>query len=348
MLEGRPVAWNDTAECRMDPRTSPTGRFAGRPLALAREVPTLSQSNAVPLDVAYRAFTMARQAARCTPKTMDHYRYTLSSFTQWLQGQGASDVRQITPSHIRSYLIALQERHLKDTTQHAHARGIKAWLNWLVQEGDLDESPMRNVSMPKLEQRIPAPFTSEDVHTLLATCNRKTDIGVRDYAITLTLVDTGLRASEFISLGVGDIDIRTGLATVLGKGQKQRTVRAGGKARSAILHMLATRGEVEHGDPLWMAYNVQGKRIGKLSVHGLQIMLARLGHKAGVTPCSPHRFRRTFALWMLRDGCDLHSLRMLMGHSSLDVLQRYLDLGAKDIERAHMAHSPGDQLLERR
>jgi len=299
----------------------------------------------MPLKAAYRAFVMARSAARCTAKTLEHYRYTVGSFIAWLEELGVSEVSQITPSHIRAYLLSLQERNLKDTTQHAHARGIKAWLNWLVQEGDLDQSPMHRVAMPKLAKRIPSPFRAEEVQRLLAACERKTAIGARDYAIALTLLDTGLRASELISLHIGDVDMRSGLVTILGKGQKQRTVRVGGKARSAILHMLALRAEAGNGDSLWVGYNVQGREVGRLSVHGLQIMLARLGRRAGVTPCSPHRFRRTFALWMLRDGCDLHSLRMLMGHSSLDILQRYLDLGGEDIERAHIAHSPRDKLL---
>ena len=56
-------------------------------------------------------------------------------------------------------------------------------------------------------------------------------------------------------------------------------------------------------------------------------------------------FRRTFALWCMRDGMDLHTLRMLMGHSDLSVLQRHLALAGEDIERAHKAHSPVDKLL---
>jgi integrase/recombinase XerD len=75
------------------------------------------------------------------------------------------------------------------------------------------------------------------------------------------------------------------------------------------------------------------------------MLCKRLGEKAGVIPCYPHRFRRTFALWCLRDGMDLHSLRVLMGHSSLAVLQRYLALAGEDIERAHKLHSPVDKVL---
>ena len=76
------------------------------------------------------------------------YRYTVGSFIDWLQGEGVKDINTITANHIRTYLVSLQERGLKDTTQHAHARGVKAWLNWLVDEGDLDASPMGKVRMP--------------------------------------------------------------------------------------------------------------------------------------------------------------------------------------------------------
>lgn len=70
-----------------------------------------------------------------------------------------------------------------------------------------------------------------------------------------------------------------------------------------------------------------------------------LGEKAGVIPCHPHRFRRTLALWCLRDGTYLHLLRLLMGHSSLAVLQRYLALAGQRAERARKLHWPVDNLL---
>ncbi|HOG48590.1 MAG TPA: site-specific integrase, partial [Anaerolineae bacterium] len=124
-----------------------------------------------------------------------------------------------------------------------------------------------------------------------------------------------------------------------------RQVRVGNKARAAILRLMAYRGEPSPRAALWPAYDLQGCECGALSVHGLQTALVRLGRAAGVSPCGPHRFRRTFALWRLRDGMDLHSLRLLMGHSSLTVLQRYLALTGEDVERAHAAHSPADKLL---
>ena len=307
---------------------------------------TLRVSETPSLDVHLSAFLLDREAARCTPKTLEHYRYTCGGFIDWLGGRGVRDVAEVKSPHIRAYLVSLQKRGLRDTTQHAHARGIKAWLNWLVKEGDLDESPMQMVTMPRLEKRVPPPFKQEGIRLLLGHCDRKIPIGARNYAIVLTLLDTGLRAAELMSLRIGSVDMRSGLTTVLGKGQKQRQVRVGSKARAAMARMMGHRSRVVPGAPLWIGYQLNGVEKDRLSVHGLQSTLRRLGQKAGVMPCGPHRFRRTFALWCLRDGMDLHSLRMLMGHSSLDVLQRYLALAGEDVERAHKAHSPADKLLD--
>lgn len=306
---------------------------------------TLRAYHGSPLDAALSAFLLDRESSRCTPKTLEHYRYTCGAFVAYIEAQGIEHVDAITPHHVRAYLVSLEKRGLKDTTQHAHARGIKTWLRWLVREGDLDVSPMERVAMPRLEKRIPPPFSPEDVQALLAACDRKTPIGARNYAAVLVLLDSGLRAAEFVSLRVGQVNPRSGMATVIGKGRKQRTVRVGSGARGALVRMMGHRQDAAHGSPLWVGYDLHGNECGPLSVSGLQTTLYRLGHQAGVVPCSPHRFRRTFALWCLRDGMDLHSLRALMGHASLAVLQRYLALAGEDLERAHVAHSPVDNLL---
>lgn len=298
------------------------------------------------LQAAMAAFMLSREAMRCTPKTLEHYTYTVGGFVGYLGTLDVHDPSEITPPHIRAYLVELQRRGLKDTTQHAHARGIRTWLRWLEAEGDIAQNPMQRVAMPRLEQRIPAPYSPDDVRALLDACDRHSAIGARNHALVLTLLDSGLRASELVGLHVGDVDMRSGLCLVMGKGRKMRQVRVGAKARQAIVRMLAYRPEANATAPLWASYDGRGRETDSaLTLHGLQTTLRRLGQAAGVEPCAPHRFRRTFALWCLRDGMDLHSLRMLMGHSTLDVLQRYLALAGEDVERAHKAHSPADRLL---
>ncbi|MGC8839820.1 MAG: tyrosine-type recombinase/integrase, partial [Anaerolineae bacterium] len=149
-------------------------------LTLLKPVPQPS-----PFRMALDAFLLSREAMRCTPKTLEAYRYALGNFLEHLEAQGVRDPRELSPHHIRTFLVALQRRGLKDTTQHLHARCLKTFLRWLVEEGDLEENPMRRVPMPRLEKRIPPPFSPEEVHRLLEACDRKTPKGLRDYALVL-------------------------------------------------------------------------------------------------------------------------------------------------------------------
>lgn len=103
---------------------------------------TLQTSRVSLLYSLFQGFLLDRQASHCTAKTLEHYRYTVGGFVAWLKGEGVTSVGTITPHHVRTYLVSLQRRGLKDTTQHAHARGIKTWPNWLAREGDWDASPL--------------------------------------------------------------------------------------------------------------------------------------------------------------------------------------------------------------
>jgi len=87
-------------------------------------------------------------------------------------------------------------------------------------------------------------------------------------------------------------------------------------ARAAVRHMLKFRRNPFYDAPLRIAYDLERHEKGRLTLFGLETLMRRLGRRAEVEPCSPHRFRRTFALWCLRNGMDLHSQRLLMGHSS--------------------------------
>jgi integrase/recombinase XerC len=204
------------------------------------------------------AFLLAQEASHHTVATREFYSYTIGPFITYLSEQGIEALDAITPTHIRGYLISLEKRGCKDTTQHDHARGIKAWLNWLVTEGELSASPMAKVKMPKREGKILPALTPDELRILLDACP-KTAIGLRDKAILLGLLDSGLRASEFTALSIGSMDTKTGLCKVHGKGHKERVVRFGARTRLALSRYLATRVEARPGDPLWTAYDWRGE-----------------------------------------------------------------------------------------
>ncbi len=301
------------------------------PLALV-ETPAVSS-----LALAYNAFLLDGEARRLAPKTLHYYKQQLQPFLAYAEGSGATSPETLTANHIRTYLVSLQRRGLNDNSQHAAARAIRALCYFMVNEDLLAASPMRKVKMPALDKRILPAFTTEDVRMLLDAC-----LTARDTAIVLCLLDSGCRASEFLALNAGDIDLKTGAVTVRqGKGRKDRVAFLGAKARKALLKYLMARGSTKPSDPLWPAHD-DGER---LTSSGLQQVLKRLGRRAQVKHAHPHTFRRTCALWSLRAGMNIYALQQIMGHADLAILRRYLALVEQDLEDAHRKYGAVDNML---
>jgi len=160
----------------------------------------------------------------------------------------------------------------------------------------------------------------------------------------LTLLDTGLRASEICALTIGDLDAKSGRVNVkhgtagAAKGGKGRVVYLGKSARSAVWRYLADR---EDGENLQSSLFL-GKFDHPMSNTSLRLLLRYIGTKAGVTKTYPHRFRHTFAIAYLRSGGDLFTLQALLGHKSLEMVQHYARIAEVDIAEAHRRASPAD------
>ena len=280
-----------------------------------------------------------RRAVRLTPKTQSFYHYQLTSFLQFCRTHHVDSLETITPALIRTFLISLEERDLSDYSVHAAARAIRAFLNFCVREEHIAVSPMTKVTMPHVNKRILPAFSEDEIRRLLAHCETK-----RDRAIILFLLDTGCRVSELVKLNGADISLHTGEVQVReGKGRKDRAVFLGRATCDSLLDYYHERGAPDTDEPVWLSQTT-GKR---LTLSGLQQLLKRLGRQCGVQHCSPHTFRRTFAITCLRNGMDIFRLARLMGHSDIGVLRQYLYLVKDDLRTAHMQFGSVDKLLGR-
>ena len=156
-------------------------------------------------DQALRDYMLYNRAARLARKTLRFYEGQLRPFVQWCDELEVACVSGITPSIIRGYMVSLEDRGLRDSSIHAAARAIRAWLNFCVSEEYIEISPMDKVAMPRVSREILPSLQEEDVTRLLMACN-----SARDKAIVLVLLDTGLRASELVNLNGKDIDLNLG------------------------------------------------------------------------------------------------------------------------------------------
>ncbi len=170
------------------------------------------------------------------------------------------------------------------------------------------------------------------MENLLKACEGKDWLRLRDRALILLLLDTGLRIHEAHSLRV--VDILDSTCIVRGKGGKHRVVAFSPETRLALQRYLkACPYHPQAEQPLWYG----GK--GALTLNGIKQVVRDAGKRAGL-PVGAHQLRRTFATWSLRQGISLEHLRLLMGHSDLKVLQQYLALVEEDLKQAHEQYSP--------
>jgi site-specific recombinase XerD len=284
----------------------------------------------VALRDAWTDFILSRQAMQCTQTTLENYR-ALESFLTWLEGQGVTAPQEVTARHVREYLAAYHSR--SDLTVYTYATRIRTLLRFWHREGYLPQ-PV-TFDMPKVRQKRLSFLTAEQVQKVLNVC------ALREKALVLFLVDSGLRRQEVCNLQRADVDLQTGAVRVRqGKGRKDRLAVIGATTRRALLAYLRTCPSQDADAPLF-----QTESGSPFTPHGLQSLLRRLSKKAGVA-FSAHALRRTFATLSLQNGMDLVSLQTILGHSNLETTRRYIQWLDTDLLEAHRHASPVDNLKQ--
>ena len=287
------------------------------------------------------SFLIDRKAKRLAPGTIDFYRKKLVLFLEFAETREIKRVTEISPNDLRLYLIHLEDRGHNAGGIHACYRALRTFLYWFEDEMDLDwwKNPIRKVKPPKVKEEPLEPVEILTVKALVKVCKKGAFTGDRDRAILLSLLDTGCRATEFLSIDLDDLDLISGAILIRnGKGGKVRNVFLGKSSRKAVRAYLKHRSD--DCPALWLT-----DENGRMAYSGLRSMIERRAALAGVDPPSLHSFRRAFAINSLRNGCDIYSLQHLMGHADLSILRRYLAQTEQDLKEAHNRASPVDNTL---
>ncbi len=286
-------------------------------------------------------FRLTLKVSGRSPRTLEAYELAIKALLSCLDDVGLRiDPTDVTSEHIRMFLASLLDRAAPATVNQRY-RSLHRFFAWLVTEGERQDNPVSRIPVPKVpERRIPA-LSLDDVRSMLKACSTRTFIGSRDYAMVISLVDSGLRATEFLSMRIPAETPE--IVAVVGKGNKERVVRLGEKAQLAVLRYQRTRQKLGIGageNALWVS-----RRGPPLTRSGLLRALKAVGEAAGVDGVYTHLMRHTFATLALDAEAPTEAVRVLMGHTSDDMLRRYTS--TRDAERALASHrrfSPGDAL----
>ena len=289
---------------------------------------------ALGLGAALDLFLAAKAAEGVSPRTVEWYRMINGRAVRRFGAERPLD--GVVAAELRAWLLELRQS-LAPESIAGYVRGLKVFGNWCAAEELGTAAGFRALRRPRVPRRIIAPFTDAELQRLLAIAEP------RERALILLLLDTGLRLAEVTGLRVGDLR-PDGTMRVMGKGSKERIVPLGATARRALMRYVAERGAVRPADPLFL-----GRWGRPLCRKSIQLAVADLGRRAGVaTRCSPHTFRHTFARSYLVNGGDVFSLQQILGHTTLDMVRRYVSLTEADLVARHRVASPADRLARGR
>ncbi len=247
---------------------------------------------------------------------------------------------QITSRHLRAFMVWLSEQEYAKTTIARRIAAVRTWFKFLCRQGTLNTNPADGLRAPRQDKKLPH-FLSIDALKKLLDAPSTEATGLRDRAILEILYSAGLRVSELTGLNLADIDQDAGVATIRGKGKKERLAFFGQASLKALKIWLTARQELLADK---IARNTEAVFLNK---HGTRLTSRSVGRlvekylaQAGLDPrTSPHTLRHSFATHLLDRGADIRSVQELLGHSSLATTQIYTHVTTQRLkERYDQAH----------
>jgi integrase/recombinase XerC len=250
---------------------------------------------------------------------------------------------QISGRHVRAFTVWLYEQSYAKTTIARRIAAVRSWFRFLCRQGTLTANPADGLRGPRQDKKLPHFLAENALAKLLEAPPQTSPLGVRDKAILEILYSAGLRVSELTGLNSDDLDLDAGLATVRGKGKKERLVFFGPDALACLKQWLDMRAKLLAGknglakgkDAVFL--NKNGTRLTTRSVGRL---LEKYLAQAGLDRrTSPHTLRHTFATHLLDRGADIRSVQELLGHRSLATTQIYTHVTTVRLKDSyHKAH----------
>jgi len=287
--------------------------------------------------------------------TQRNYRQALTEFLRWHHNERAAMPawEKLERDDFRGFVRFLGRNRLSRAAMQLRFSALRTFYQFLIRRGAAQASPIKNLSLPKLERRLPKFLTRDQMEALLIAPfellkNPKVKkagrpvsqvAALRDVAVLETIYSCGLRVSEVCGLRAEDIDWGGQTVQVRGKGKKERHVPVGKPALMAIQDYWNTFKQPPVGaSPVFLAETSNPAPLRPLQLsRRLKKYLALAGLDPGLTP---HKLRHSYATHLLDAGADLRSVQELLGHAHLVTTQVYTHVTTERLKKAYDAAHP--------
>lgn len=251
-----------------------------------------------------------------------------------------NDIKRITQKNIIEYLMfAGYKRENSTTTRMRKLSALRSFFKYAhTKEHIIDVNPTADVDAPKKSATLPKYLTVEEAVRLIESVrnDKESKTRVRDYAIIVLFLNTGMRLSELVGLNLENLDPELTMVKVLGKGSKERVIYLNKAAQAAMLEYLRLRLDPKHVRTSSNAVFLS-RRENRICNKTVQWMVQKYLKMAGLGAkgLSVHKLRHTAATLMYQSGkVDIRVLKDILGHEQLNTTQIYTHVVDKNLEAA--------------
>lgn len=269
-----------------------------------------------------------------SPHTRSNYLRQLNRLVDYLSQMNIDSWQAVKTIQIRQLSAYYHRKGLSPRSIALLLSACRSFFDYLVNQNALEFNPAKGVRAPKFDRPLPKTVDVDQVNALLEGIDDGEDIGIRDKAVAELFYSSGIRLAELVRLNLVDLDFASGIARVIGKGNKTRMVPVGRHALSAIKDWLKVRG-------VWLAGKEEealfiSQRLSRLSPRSIQQRLAYWGQFVGLNGrLHPHKFRHSCATHFLESSGDLRAVQELLGHANLSTTQVYTHLDFQQLARVY-------------
>lgn len=261
-----------------------------------------------------------------SPRTATEYCRDIDRFKREAKVKRLDDISlKKLQRRLRSWFTGLMsDGSNKPQSVHRKMAALHAHCKWLVREGRMKKNPVDGIDRPKCEQRLPKCMTKTEVEQFLATIIPRKDPShiLRDKAMLELMYGAGLRRAEVCGVNPVHLDLDRKMLTVIGKGNKERTVFFGERTRSMLAEYSEARGVIAPSDPLFLT-----ARNERMTVRQLWVIFKEYRDAAGLAKhVTPHTLRHSFATHLIENGADIVTVKELLGHSNIATTNTYTNV----------------------